>query len=142
MNETLNKLVCGTEIVKWLLIKRVNEMSSRMTLMRLKPGQHLNLQEPMLYIVLDGKVKIATHESFELERAQIAQKIKDILIQRGSDNSTDHIAPSALNKLKIAANTFIAIRKFGTAQTLGQDISKTNGDSTPDIVERHLTAAE
>jgi len=38
MNETLNKLVCGTEIVKWLLLKRVNELSSRMTLIHLKPG--------------------------------------------------------------------------------------------------------
>ena len=47
----------------------------------------------------------------------MAQRIKDILIKRGSDDLTDRIAPSAMNKLKIAANTFIAFRKFGTSQT-------------------------
>ena len=62
MGESLNKLLLSTEIIKWLLLKRVNEISSRMTLIHLKPGQRLNLEESSMYIILDGKLRISTHE--------------------------------------------------------------------------------
>lgn len=39
INETLNKLILNhTELAKWLLLKRVNEVSARLTLVALKPG--------------------------------------------------------------------------------------------------------
>ena len=39
INETLNKLILNhTELAKWLLLKRVNEVSARWTLVALKPG--------------------------------------------------------------------------------------------------------
>jgi quercetin dioxygenase-like cupin family protein len=62
MAETLNKLILNTELSKWLLLKRVHEISARMTLVHLKPGQQLNLEESSMYIVLDGKVRISTPE--------------------------------------------------------------------------------
>lgn len=40
MNETLNKLLLNqSELAKWLLLKRVNEITARMILISLKPGQ-------------------------------------------------------------------------------------------------------
>jgi len=54
MAETLNKLVGQTDIAKWLLLKRLHEISARMTLVHLKPGQSINLDEASMYIVLDG----------------------------------------------------------------------------------------
>lgn len=62
MNETLNKLLMQTAIAKWLLLKRLNEISARMTLVHLKPGQQLNLDEASMYIVIDGKLRVCTHE--------------------------------------------------------------------------------
>jgi|APCry1669190288_1035285.scaffolds.fasta_scaffold67204_2 hypothetical protein len=65
LNETLNKLLLNnTEIAKWLLLKRVNEISSRMTLVHLKPAQKLNLDEASLYIILDGKARIGNEEIY------------------------------------------------------------------------------
>ena len=54
MAETLNKLVGKTDIAKWLLLKRLHEISARMTLVHLNPGQSINLDEASMYIVLDG----------------------------------------------------------------------------------------
>ena len=38
-----------------------------MTLVHLQPGQILNLEEASMYIVLDGSVRVATHEIYKLE---------------------------------------------------------------------------
>jgi hypothetical protein len=67
MEASLNKLIDNTEIAKWLILKRIHEISARMTLMHLKPGQRINLEEASMYIVLDGKVRISNHEQHALE---------------------------------------------------------------------------
>ncbi len=38
MAETLNKLIQKTQLAKWLMLKRLHEISARMTLVHLKPG--------------------------------------------------------------------------------------------------------
>ena len=63
LNEFLNKLLLNnTEVAKLLLLKRVNEITARMTIMTLKPGQTLNLEDPSMYIVIDGGLRITTPE--------------------------------------------------------------------------------
>ena len=63
LNETLNKLLLNnTDIAKQLLMKRVNEVAARMSMITLRPGQKLNLEEPSMYIVLDGALRIATND--------------------------------------------------------------------------------
>ena len=65
LNETLNKLLLNnTDIAKMLLLKRVNEITSRMTLMHLKPSQKINLDEASLYIVIDGAVRVSTEDIY------------------------------------------------------------------------------
>jgi hypothetical protein len=60
--ESLNKLLLNNcELAKLLLLKRVNEITARMFMISLKPGQFLNLEEPALYIVIDGMARVATH---------------------------------------------------------------------------------
>lgn len=61
MSETLNKLLLNsTELAKSLLFKRVTEISARMILVQVKPGQQLNLDEASMYIVLDGHLRVST----------------------------------------------------------------------------------
>ncbi len=63
LNEFLNKLLLNnTEVAKLLLLKRVNEITARMTIMTLKPGQTLSLEDPSMYIVIDGGLRITTPE--------------------------------------------------------------------------------
>lgn len=66
LNESLNKLLLNnTDIAKMLLLKRVNEISSRMTLMHLKPSQKINLDEASIYIVVDGAVRVGNDDIFK-----------------------------------------------------------------------------
>ena len=63
LNETLNKLLLyNTDIAKQLMMKRVNEVAARMSMITLRPGQKLNLEEPSMYIVLDGALRITTND--------------------------------------------------------------------------------
>lgn len=59
--ESLNKLLLqNCEIARTLMLKRVSEITARMIMISLKPGQTLNLEEPALYIVVDGMPRIST----------------------------------------------------------------------------------
>jgi len=112
MGETLNKIVMSMELAKWLLLKRVHEISARMTLMHLKPGQKLSLEENSMYIVLDGKVRVSTHDEHALEATKISHNLTDMMTKRSDDTPT-HIAGHTINKFKVAASTFIIFRKLG-----------------------------
>ena len=112
MGETLNKLVMNTDLAKWLILKRVHEISARMTLVHLKPGQRLNLEERSMYIVLDGKVRVSTHQQHALEATQMSHNLMEMMAKR-SDEVPSHIAGQAINKFKVAASTFIIFRKLG-----------------------------
>ena len=82
LEASLNKLLANSDIAKWLILKRLHEISARMTLMHLKPGQKINLEESSMYIVLDGKVRISTHEEHALEVTQMSQKLQEALLKR------------------------------------------------------------
>ena len=55
-------LLNNTDIAKQLMMKRVNEVAARMSMITLRPGQKLNLEEPSMYIVLDGALRITTND--------------------------------------------------------------------------------
>jgi hypothetical protein len=116
MGETLNKIVMGTELARWLLLKRVHEISARMTLMHLMPGQKLSLEENSMYFVLDGKVRVSSHDQHALEAMKISHNLADMMAKRSNDTPT-HIAGQAINKFKVAASTFIIFRKLGHNQS-------------------------
>lgn len=91
--ESLNKLLLNhTEIAKWLLLKRVNEITQRMILVTLKPGQHLDLDDSTLYIVIDGMVRVATHDQIKQEGE--AQELQEIKKKRLSQLSMKSVASS------------------------------------------------
>jgi hypothetical protein len=73
--ETLNKLLLQhTDIAKLLLLKRVNEITARMTMLTLRPGQTLTVDEPSFYIVLDGALRVATQEQLKEEQEALQRK--------------------------------------------------------------------
>ena len=113
LNETLNKLLLNyTELSKLLLLKRVNEISARMSMITLKPGQTLDLDEPSLYIVLDGALRVATHQDLKEEQEELKRRGG-----RGSLNitgrSTHAVGGGKFNKFKAAASTLMTFRKLG-----------------------------
>jgi len=65
-----------------------------------------------MYIVLDGKLRISTHQEHTLEVTQLSHKLHEMQMKRAGETPT-HVAGQTLNKFKVAASTFILFKKLG-----------------------------
>jgi hypothetical protein len=83
-------------------------------MLTLRPGQTLNLDEPSFYIVLDGALRVATHEQLKEEQEELQRKG---LRRSVAPRSTHGGVGGMLNKFKAAASTLITFRKIGLHTT-------------------------